>query len=653
MVASKNMSLSLIVAFSACWAVTIAAWVVPSAADEPVEAGRADSGVQVAVVGQDGPPHRAGPAEPESNGSDPDTEDASANSGSADADQGQPATLLAQPRVEMADGLIKELHIDNWELATFLEMLSLQSRRNIITSPAVQGTVRAHLYDVTFEQALESILASNEAGYRVEGNFIYVHTYDELSTFADAENPPQSRVFTLNYITAADVQPAIIPILSEIGAISASPPAQMGIATNPEEAGGNVLATSDFVVVYDRPARLEEIAKVIAALDVRPKQVLIEATILRVQLSEENALGIDFALTGGVDLSGLGATSNAISDLVLGPLPAERFEFFNAAGTTNLTGGFPPGGLTLGVIKDHVAVFLRALESVADTTVIANPKVLALNKQRGEVIVGREDGYPVITVTETASIQTTALVKTGTRLLFRPFISDDGWIRMELHPEDSVGGVVGDQPFKETTEVTTNVLLRDGQTILIGGLFRDATSAKHTQVPFLGEIPFLGTWFRSTEDSSAREEVIILLTVHIIKDADGYARTGADQLQSVERIRLGARRGVMWHGRERLAQAHYRKALERFAENDLDKALWEVRMTLHSNSRFLPALDLKEQILGIREWEDDGTATRQFIHDLITKERLDARILQPLRTSSAETSAMVLQGPQGFTENRK
>lgn len=653
MVPSKNMSPSRMVAFGAGWAVAIAAWVVPSAADEAFEVGREDSNVQLAVVQPDGPPHRGRPAEPEPNGSDPAAEAASASPGSADTDQDQPVTRLAQPRVEMSDGFIKELHIDNWELTTFLEMLSLQSRRNIITSPAVQGTVRAHLYDVTFEQALDSILASNQAGYRVEGNFIYVHTYDELRRFADAENPPQSRVFTLNYITAADVQPAIIPLLSEIGTVSLSPPAQMGIATNPEEAGGNVSATSDFVVVYDRPDRLEEIAKIIATLDVRPKQVLIEATILRVQLTEENALGIDFALTGGVDLAGLGATSNAISDLVLGSLPAERFEFFNAAGRTDLTSGFPSGGLTLGVIKDHVAVFLRALESVADTTVIANPKVLALNKQRGEVIVGREDGYPVITVTETASIQTTALVKTGTRLLFRPFISDDGWIRMELHPEDSVGGVVGDQPFKETTEVTTNVLLRDGQTILIGGLFRDATSATHTQVPFLGEIPFLGTWFRSTEDSSAREEVIILLTVHIIKDADEFARHGDDLLQSVERIRLGARRGVMWHGRERLAQAHYRKALERLAENDLDKALWEVRMTLHSNSRFLPALDLKEQILGIREWEDDGTATRQFIHDLITKERLEGRVLQPLPTSSAGTSAIPLQGPQGFTESHK
>ena len=653
MVASSQISLSRVVAIRVCWAVAVAAWVVPSAADEPFEAGSAGASVLLAVVPPDGPPRSPGPAEPEPQGSDPSAGDASASPGSADTDQDQLITRLAQPRIEVSDGFITELHIDNWELATFLEMLSLQSRRNIITSPAVQGTVRAHLYDVTFEQALDSILASNQAGYRIDGNFIFVHTIDELSKFADAENPPQSRVFILNYITAADVQPAIIPILSDIGTVSLSPPAQMGIATNPEEAGGNLMATSDFVVVYDRPDRLEEIAKVIATLDVRPKQVLIEATILRVQLTEDNALGIDFALTGGVDLAGLGATSNAISDLVLGALPAERFELFNAAGRTDLTSGFPSGGLTLGVIKDHVAVFVRALESVADTTVIANPKVLALNKQRGEVIVGREDGYPVITVTETASIQTTALVKTGTRLLFRPFISDDGWIRMELHPEDSVGGVVGDQPFKETTEVTTNVLLRDGQTILIGGLFRDATRAKHTQVPFLGEIPFLGTWFRSTKDSSAREEVIILLTVHIIKDADDYARSGADQLRSVERIRLGARRGVMWHGRERLAQAHYRKALERLAEKDLDKALWEVRMSLHSNGRFLPAVDLKEQILGIREWEDDGTATRQFIHDLIAAEQFEEGARQPLPTSSIETSSKTLRGPQGVSENQE
>ncbi len=137
MVTSKNSSTSYIVAFSACWGMVVATSLAPVGAEEPSVADRVDSAVQVAGVRPDGFSNRGAPAEPELNGSDPIAGDK--DPGSATGDQSQATTLLAQPRVEVADGMIKELHVDNWELSTFLEMLSLQSRRNIITSPAVHG----------------------------------------------------------------------------------------------------------------------------------------------------------------------------------------------------------------------------------------------------------------------------------------------------------------------------------------------------------------------------------------------------------------------------------------------------------------------------------------------------------------------------------
>ena len=141
---------------------------------------------------------------------------------------------------------------------------------------------------------------------------------------------------------------------------------------------------------------------------------------------------------------------------------------------TNFTQGV--GGLKVGFVSDNVSVFLSALEQTTDTTIMANPKVLALNRQQGEVFVGNEDGYITTVTTETTTSQSVESLKTGTRLIFRPYIAEDGYVRMEIHPEDSTGGLTSSNlPFKITTEVTSNVMVRDGHTIVIGGLFRESS----------------------------------------------------------------------------------------------------------------------------------------------------------------------------------
>src|SRR5205807_1086567 len=99
----------------------------------------------------------------------------------------------------------------------------------------------------------------------------------------------------------------------------------------------------------------------------------------------------------------------------------------------------------------------------------------------------RKDGYLTSTVTQTSTVQTVDFLDTGTRLIFRPYIGDDGYIRMEIHPEDSSGGLNdANLPFKVTTEVTSNVMVKDGRTIVIGGLFRESSDIARAQVPFLG-----------------------------------------------------------------------------------------------------------------------------------------------------------------------
>lgn len=509
-----------------------------------------------------------------------------------------------------------EMHVSNVPLATVLQALAQEARRNIIASPSVTGMVTASLFNVDFEQALTAILRQNDAGFVEEGTFIYVYTNEELARLQQA--PPIGRVFALNYLTSLEAENLVKPMLSEAGKVTSSPAPATGLGGSAEDGGGQARAGNDYVFVVDRPDRLEEIARVLAEMDVQPRQVLIEATILRASLTDNNSLGIDFTVVGGVDLELLGSTSQAIQNIVPGALPADRFERFNSNLSTSLNGSAPAGGMTLGIVKDHVAVFLKALEEVTDTAVIANPKMLVLNKQKGQVIVGRRDGYLTTTFNDNIATQKIEFLETGTQLIFRPFIADDGFIRVEIHPEDSSGGVNAQGlPFEQTTEVTSNVLVRDGHTILIGGLFRELSTDKRFQVPGLGSIPILGNAFRRKEDALTREEVIILLTVHLVKDYALLGRASRQAADSVERVRVGLRQGMMWHGRERLAQDYYRRAVEQDARGDRDKALWWVDLTLHNNNRMLPAIRLKEKLTQQRTWDEDGSFTRLFLHHLI------------------------------------
>ena len=265
------------------------------------------------------------------------------------------------------------------------------------------------------------------------------------------------------------------------------------------------------------------------------------------------------------------------------------------------------------------------MESVSDVTVMANPKLLVVNKQRGEVMIGNRDGYLTTTVTETVATQTVQFLETGTRLIVRPFIGKNGYIRMEIHPEDSSGSVeqVGNSvlPSETTTEVTSNVLVRDGHTIVIGGLFREQTTNGRSQVPLLGNIPYAGALFRRTTDQTGREEVIVCITPRIIKQEEDEA-TSEEVKEDMERIRVGRRKGMRWWGRSRLAQAHMRWAKQHLRDGKPDKALWDVDMALSLEPRMIEAIKLKERLTDQAYWRDQPrhSVTKYIIQRMIMNE---------------------------------
>ena len=528
----------------------------------------------------------------------------------ADVHSQQPAPPAAgaepvKTEVTITDAGTFQLHVQGTDIRKVLQLLSTRSETNIIATKDVTGTVTADLYGVTFTEALEAVLKSAGFEYIRKANFVYVMTPKEKADQEAALRRMTVKVFKLNYITAADAKTLIMPVLSQKGVISTSPDAAVGIATSNSAAGGNTMATEDVIVVKDYPEEIEKVTEIIKKLDVRPQQVLIEATILRATLNENNALGIDFNALAGVDFQDLNSTSTAYQNLTIGDVPSAQLSEAGAGFRTDFRGRVPPGGLSIGFIFNEIALFIRALESVTDVAVLANPKLLVMNKQRGEVMVGNRDGYLTTVITETAATQTVEFIETGTQLVVRPYIATDGYVRLEIHPEDSTGGVTADQlPFEQTTECTSNVLVKDGHTIVIGGLFRERTSNNRAQVPLVGNIPVLGHLFSGRVEATTREEVIILITPHIIKHAAD--EIVSEQLKDqVWRIRLGMRQGLMWFGRSRLAQAHMHWARQHMARGRERRALWDIKLALSLVPRLDEALTLRERLTNQAIWSSE------------------------------------------------
>lgn len=523
-----------------------------------------------------------------------------------------PATAPAEDNsaVKMVQPGAFDIHARDLDLRLVLQMLSQQGQKNIVATKEVSGKLSADLYGVTFHEALDAVLRATGFAYEEKGNFVYVYTPDQLDKIHKAERKVGVETLRMHYITATDARTLLTPALSQDGNIAITPAAGMGITASKTDTGGNSYATEDVLVVRDYEENLAKIRKIAEEIDIRPEQVLIESTILQATLDENNALGVDFNVLAGINFQDIGSSTNGVEDLTKGKLDASGIANHSNMGAvrTDFAASVPQGGVSFGFISDNVAVFVRALENITPTTVLANPKLLVVNKQRGEVLVGSHDGYLTTTVTETVATQTVQFLDTGTRLIVRPYIGKDGFIRMEIHPEDSSGGVVpvgqNALPKQQTTEVTSNIMVRDGRTIVIGGLFRDETKSSHSQVPVVGNLPVLGALFRSTADTIKRQEIIILITPHIIKhDADEIT---SEQLKDeTERFRVGQRKWLQCWGHDRLSEAYIRSARHEYSEGDMCGALWKIDMALSMSPQNAEAIEFKERLTGKAYWYDE------------------------------------------------
>lgn len=427
--------------------------------------------------------------------------------------------------------------LDGTELAAVLKTFAVEYRLNIVAGAEVQGRVTMNLFDVPVEEALRAVLSVNGFGFRKSGEFYFIERL-EIEESGELVEPIETEVFWLNYLTAEEALRLIDPLKSTEGVYTASTAAEKGIASDPTDAGGNTPAAGEVLVLRDHRDVLIAVKGVLKELDRRPRQVLVEATILDVKLSDETKFGIDFNTLSGIKFTDLLPTSN-LNSIALAPALAPQIaEGFESAGTFGFASDTNTDGLHVGIVTDDVALFIEALERITDTTVLANPRVLAVDRQPAEIIIGAKLGYLTATTTETATVQEVEFLDIGTQLRFRPFISDDGFIRLEIHPENSTGVVdpASGLPSETTTEVTTNIMVKDGNTIAIGGLISEQIESITKQVPLLGSIPLIGVLFRQTIEEVTRREVIVLLTPHIF-DGGAPDLIGMDQANAMANTR--------------------------------------------------------------------------------------------------------------------
>lgn len=555
--------------------------------------------------------------------------------------------------VKVTDYGTVDLAVQDTDLAQVLQMLSIQSKKNIITSKAVSATVTANLFDVTFYEALKAILEVNGYTYYEEGNFIYVITQEEAKALEAARRKTESRIYNLQNLSATDANEFITPLLSDKGKSSFRGDVTPGFKPDTANGGADSYAFTARLVVNDYAENLDRIADLIKDIDTPPQQVLVEATVLQTALDEANAFGIDFTILGSLNFTDLTNPLAAVNNLLQGDgrdgvQPADNNAQAISTSVGNTRG---PGGLKVGILSDDIAVFLRVLDEVSTTSVLARPKVMALNRQRAQVLVGNRVGYLTTTSTETTTTQSVSFLDTGIQLLFRPFITNEGMIRMELEPKvseaslrtvtDSNGQTVT-IPDELTNQLTTNVRVRDGQTLVLGGLFKESTGITRRQVPYLGDIPVLGLAFRGQDDKVQRNEIIFLITPSIVHDEALWA-AGQEGLELVDALRVGARKGLLPFGREAMSTKYNQEAMDAYNRGDIEKALYYTNNSLRQAANQPEMIKFREKLTGEKVKAHDASTAEMIFRQQVARANSPSAMNQSSTTESKISTEMAIE----------
>lgn len=495
-----------------------------------------------------------------------------------------PAAKAMKADTLAAKGKIS-LDLKGVDIIDVLKMLSTRSNLNIVAGRNVRGKVTLFLKDVDIWDAFEIILASNDLAYDKRGDIINVMSerdYEQLygERYSDKK---EAKIIKLEYAKAAEVAKALNQTKSKIGKIIVDEPSNTVVIMDTPAAISQMVEMIDEmdmpvetkifslnyakaedvktkvseiltkgvgtiqvdertnkVVITDLTSRLSDISNVIAALDEKHKEVLIEAKIVQIELTDEFQYGVDW----GRLFQNLGNTSIDFN--------------FNQLG--DIAGGIATGGaLQIGRLS-HNALdgAIKALSTVGKTNVISSPRITVLNNEEAKVLVGTNQPYVTTTTTiPTAGNQVNAEQVTyldiGITLRVTPTINNDGFITMKIKPEISslgtpietahaVGATGNSIPVVSKSETDTTVMVKDGTTILIAGLIQDRDIEKINKVPVLGDIPIGGYAFKNqtkgsistTANQPEKTEIVIFLTPYIMSGTETFPE--ADNTLYVDKL---------------------------------------------------------------------------------------------------------------------
>lgn len=385
-------------------------------------------------------------------------------------------------RVDQLSGHIS-LHVRDASLRDVLTMIAQQLRINIVVATNVSGQISITLEDVTVEDALNAMLASTGNSWTRVNGIIHITSLQATANLPAILQDRVVRVFELDFAAAADLDAIIKGMLSPVGTSQ--------VLTTDESDNRR---TRDAIVVEDVRSNVARIEQYICQLDVPPRQVMIEAYVLEIELSDTNRNGVNLNHLANFAGNSVRLRSDGFAN------PASPQAFFLEINGQNLTG------------------LIELLESTADAKTLASPKVLAVNGQKSRIQIGERLGYRVTTTTETSSLESVEFIDVGVVLDVTPRITRDGRVMMQVKPEVSGGEIdpVTGLPSEETTEVETSVLLDDGKGIVIGGLIQERDIDNQSKIPGLGDLKWVGPLFQRRVHEKKRTEIIVVMLPHVV-----------------------------------------------------------------------------------------------------------------------------------------
>ena len=448
-----------------------------------------------------------------------------------------PPKRLREPTIEERtySGAPLSLEFQDVSVRTILEVLAQHTNTNIVASDSVSGNITLRLINVPWDQALDIILKSKNLDKRVNGNVIWVAPAAELAKQESDElkaqqekkvlDPLRTEYIRLNYAKAENVRTLI----------------EAGRATSDRSSGNTSLLTdrgtvtidtrTNTLIVKDTAETISNIRDLISKIDIAVKQVMIEARIVSATDTFSKELGVKWGILSQ------GAASNR-NLLVGGNLSTiDSLKTYttatNADGTTypvysgltaannlsvNLGAANPAGSIAFGLLSISDLLLdleLSAMQADNKGEVISSPKVLTADKQTAKIMSGTQIPYQEASASGATS---TSFIEAALSLEVTPNITPEGRIGLDLSIENGSPTIINGATAVSKDSIKTNVVVDDGQTVVLGGVFKNTLGNDVTKIPFLGDLPYVDRFFKRTSKSNNKQELLIFVTPKLVND---------------------------------------------------------------------------------------------------------------------------------------